>query len=253
MSLLLEMVANAHAAAPQLPTPATSFCGVQASCYVYMLYNWQTLIGGLIAIGAAVYAGHYVRRQIRVSETIEADRLQRRERAARAILPLALTKFIDFTEECALILRTVSGSLVPAASATQPPLFTPQIPQQPITDLERAIEAATEPLTVEIMAKLAAHTQVLHSIIADIVAHVNRSGSARYRRDPNLPAFELRTARVHAAASRLFSWARGEAEKPDDVSWDHIETSLSLLNLRNEATTQFLMRNQERGAHPLAW
>src|SRR5438046_5749031 len=92
-----------------LPPVGMKFCGLQFTCYANLLYNWQTLIGGLIAIGAALYAGRYVKKQIGAGERIEDDRLDRRAKAVRAILPLTLTKFIDFAEECTNIIRRIQG------------------------------------------------------------------------------------------------------------------------------------------------
>jgi hypothetical protein len=236
-----------------LPPAGMKFCGLQFNCYVNLLYNWQTLIGGLVAIGAALYAGRYVKKQIAASERIEDDRLERRAKAVRAILPLTLTKFIDFAEECANIIRRIQGPAFGPASGTTSPMLAPQIPQQAINDLERAIGAARNDLAVEIMTQLAGHSQVLHSIISDVVADVNARGSSLRRVDPNMPSFAIRIARVHAAASRLFTWARGEAEAPEEPTWDHIESSLALLNIGGAATTGLINRSRERGAEPFGW
>ncbi|HYG28620.1 MAG TPA: hypothetical protein VD887_00235 [Allosphingosinicella sp.] len=218
-----------------------------------MLYNWQTLIGGLIAIGAAVYAGRFVRRQINAGEKIEAERIRKREMAARAVLPLTLTKFIDFSEECAEMVRHLHATDIPAQSISGLTLTAPAIPQTAITDLERTIEAATDERAVELLTKLAGHTQVLHSILTDLVARTNMRGNRGYQRDPNRPVWELRTARVHAVASGMFRWARREVATPEDITWENIEASLSLLNIGDEAVAEMIKRARERQRPPLDW
>lgn len=239
--------------APRLPTPELNFCGLNADCYAYMLYNWQTLIGGLIAIGAALYAGRYVRKQIAASERIEAHRVRKREMAARAVLPLTLTKFVDFSEECADLIRRLHGTDIPPQSISGIALSAPAISQTAITDLERTIEAATDEVAVETLTKLAGHTQVLHSILGDLVARTNARGNGALRRDPNRPAWELRTARVHAAASGMFRWARGEVTTPDEVTWDKIDQSLGILNIGDEAVAGLIERARQRERAPLEW
>lgn len=240
-------------AAPSLPTPEWGLCGLDADCYVYMLYNWQTLIGGLIALAAALYAGRYVRKQIAAGERIEAARIERREKAARAVLPLTLSRFIDFSEECAEVVRVLQGPEIPPSSISGVALSAPVIPQTAITDLERTIEAATDDRVVEILARLAGHTQVLHAIISDLVSKTNARGNSRHRRDPNRPAWKVRIAGVHAAASAMFGWARGENEAPDEVTWDRVEQSLSLLNIGDEAVAEHIGRARDRGRKPLEW
>jgi hypothetical protein len=236
-----------------LPPAGMKFCGLQASCYVNVLYNWQTLIGGIVAIGAAIYAGRYVKKQINISERIEDNRLDRRANAVRAILPLTLTKFIDFAEGCTNTIRRIQGPSFGPPSGVMLPMQAPQIPQQAINDLERAIEATRNDLAVEIMTRLAGHSQVLHSIINDLVVEVNARGNALRRVDPNMPSFKIRTARVHAAASTLFSWARGETEAPEQPTWDHIATSLALLNIDDDATIGLINRNREINSEPFGW
>jgi hypothetical protein len=218
-----------------------------------MLYNWQTLIGGIIAIGAALYAGQYVRRQINLAETIESERIRKRETAARAVLPLTLTKFVDFAEECAKVLDDLSRNDIPASSVSGIALASPVLPQAAITDLERTIEAATDERAVEMLTGLAGHTQVLHSIMADLVSQTNARGNGVFRRDPNRPVWELRTARVHATASGMFQWARREAARPDEITWENIEQSLSLLNIGDEKVIGLIHRARDRGRAPLDW
>jgi hypothetical protein len=51
----------------------------------------------------------------------------------------------------------------------------------------------------------------------------------------------------------MFRWARGEVETPDEITWDKIEESLSLLNIGDEAVAQLIARARERGRYQLDW
>jgi hypothetical protein len=54
------------------------------------LYDWQTLISGVLAIGAAAVSVWMLHRQISQAETFRRDELSRRHAAARVALPISL-------------------------------------------------------------------------------------------------------------------------------------------------------------------
>lgn len=55
------------------------------------LYDWQTLLSGLLALGAAIWAGRLLRRQIAQAEQFRRDELSKRHAGSRVALPLALS------------------------------------------------------------------------------------------------------------------------------------------------------------------
>ena len=237
---------------PRLPTPELRFCGLDAGCYAYALYNWQALLGGLIALFAALYAGRYVRRQIAAGERIEAERLRRRELAARAVLPLTLTRFVEYAEAGVGLLRRLAGPEIPPVAVSGVALSAPALPQGAIADLERAVEAATDPRVVAVLTGLAAHTQMLHSVLADVVAKVGAQGSGGLRTGGNLPAWMLRAAVVHAAASALFAWARDAGHAPVEVTWGGVERSLGVLRVDGEDVVSLAAHARDGHLSPLA-
>lgn len=65
------------------------------------LFDWQTLVGGLLALGAAYLAGRQIQRQIVQAETLHKEEVQRRHNAARSVLPLSLAGVSRFLQAMA--------------------------------------------------------------------------------------------------------------------------------------------------------
>jgi hypothetical protein len=68
------------------------------------LYDWQTLISGLLALGAAFWAGKLLREQISQADKFRRDEIQRRHNGSRVALPLALSAIDE-------LVREVSGAI----------------------------------------------------------------------------------------------------------------------------------------------
>lgn len=87
--------------------------------------QWETLVAGLLALGAAVCTIRQIRSQIRLTSELAADQRLRRERAARAMLPLALSEFADYAVTCIKHLQALqpyfhsNGALDPRGLAGQ--------------------------------------------------------------------------------------------------------------------------------------
>jgi hypothetical protein len=64
-------------------------------------FEWQTLVSGILAVAAALWAGRLLSKQIRQTEGHRQDEIERRHTAARATLPLALAKVSDITQQIA--------------------------------------------------------------------------------------------------------------------------------------------------------
>ncbi|MGO7306898.1 hypothetical protein ACCS91_23695 [Rhizobium ruizarguesonis] len=60
------------------------------------LSEWQTLIGAILALGAALWTVHEMRKQTRGDETRHANDLLRKKLAARAQMPDALTELNEY-------------------------------------------------------------------------------------------------------------------------------------------------------------
>src|SRR4051794_8372567 len=99
------------------------------------LYNWQTLIAGMLALLGAYLTVKQIGRQINQANTSEERRRQREEDAAKAILPLSLSEIPAYCNECLqLLLRYVPAhGTVPMVPAD---LVVPPIPVTAIEVLQ---------------------------------------------------------------------------------------------------------------------
>lgn len=87
---------------------------------VKFLFDWQGLIAGFAAIGAALIGGNYILKQIELSKEQAGERIRSRHAAARSMLPLALASITQYTAECARELKKLhlasKGDVVPKSA-----------------------------------------------------------------------------------------------------------------------------------------
>lgn len=65
------------------------------------LRTWQTLISGLLALAAAIWAGRLLRRQIAQTEAFNRRQIADRHKASRAVLSLALSAIDELCRDAA--------------------------------------------------------------------------------------------------------------------------------------------------------
>lgn len=64
------------------------------------LFDWQTLVAGVLALIGAGATVYYIHLQIKQVEYLEVARRSREEMAARAVLPLALSQIVKYAVDC---------------------------------------------------------------------------------------------------------------------------------------------------------
>lgn len=69
-----------------------------ASILGQWLYDWQTLLSGLLAVGAAAVSVYFLKEQISKTEQQNRDDLVRRHNAARVVLPLVLSSIHEYCQ-----------------------------------------------------------------------------------------------------------------------------------------------------------
>ena len=174
-------------------------------------YRWQTLLTGLLALGGAAWTVRAIQSQIKQASDAENDRRQRNERAARAILPLALYDISDYARECMLLMSPfISGS------ARQNPIIVPPIPPALIEPLQAAIRSAN-PQTAGEIAGVIAWLQIQHARLRSLADRV--SDPTRQPITPVLAAEALLdAAELSARCASLFPYARDD-RAPAEVSF----------------------------------
>ncbi|CAN7526945.1 hypothetical protein LJR221_003659 [Agrobacterium tumefaciens] len=99
-----------------LPTnPSTAEGTFSIADILSLLSEWQTLLGALIALGAALWTIRIMSKQSRGEEMRHAASLERKKLAARAQMPDALSGMAQYVRSCCL-------SLLEGAEKPQSPL-----------------------------------------------------------------------------------------------------------------------------------
>jgi ABC-type nickel/cobalt efflux system permease component RcnA len=75
-------------------------------CWVVgVVDHWQTLVTGIIALVGAWWTVRGIRSQIKQTIEFERDQHEREERAARSVLPMALSEIAQYAIDCIKLLK----------------------------------------------------------------------------------------------------------------------------------------------------
>ncbi|MFC3080122.1 hypothetical protein ACFODL_18625 [Phenylobacterium terrae] len=210
---------------------------------VQTLKDWQTLVGGVLAIVAAVVGGSFVYNQTAVARRQEKERVTRHHAAARAVLPLALSGMVEYVEQATVELEalraTAAGHRV--RGGTVPPFAAPKLDAEIIGALRDVIEGASKEIG-ERVAQVIRDFQVLDANLRTIPKRVTPFHTSLTTFD--LDSYQLRTAEVFARCNDLFAYARGEEDGPPAAypTVNSLTSALTLLGL-NEITHKTLFEN----------
>lgn len=197
-----------------------------------------TLVTGLAAVFAAYLSVREVRRQIDQDRELEANRKRAKLSAARAVLPLTLSKLCGYAQDSAdalLVVRSRCGGPVLPRSATLPTF--PSIPEEVISDLKELVEFLDEN-DRPILAALVSDIQVQAARMMGIEA--DRRGISSVMR-ANIEVYIGDAAKIYARSSMLFDYARGEVhEVPTTISRRDALTAVHLVGIYEHALEQQL-------------
>lgn len=169
------------------------------------LEKWQTLAAGVMALGAAIATVLYIRKQI--AQVYELSEVQRAREllAARAMLPVTLSRLCSHAEACV-------GALLPHYMADndgvvqRAAFIVPSIPKDDLSDLVLCVRHGDTTLQ-QAVSKLLSNLQVQTSRLRDFAAAMeNYHGS-------DVSEFIADAVEVYARASSLFDFARQETDE----------------------------------------
>lgn len=194
-----------------------SLC-VDMQCFVDWLYTWQTLISGLLALGAAYLAARKVGEQIRVMrEQIAMEKRHRddgiasKQRVARVAILHALSEMCSYTEQC-----------MDALSSVPTPTSPPPEPTKSVTALMSGVEYLPE-APAETLVQLLQHYQVHRARLGQTPATAG---------DPLELVFDCIWLRH--LTDRLFEYCRGEKSDvhpaPDQATFAELKTAYTMCN-----------------------
>lgn len=180
--------------------------------FVILLANWQSLAAGLLALFSATIGALLLYCQIRQTKNIETGRIRRHHVAARAMLPLALSRIMEYASNVGQELKRVylnaedNGIRSVEFRIWQIPPF----PGSDTSSLADAIEGAADNV-VQAIAKLVTCLQVHATRIRHLEAHADTNEFKR------IPKWEIAiyirdTAEIYARCESLLKYAREETE-----------------------------------------
>jgi hypothetical protein len=174
-----------------------------------LIYDYQTLIAGLIAVAGAALTIRRMQAQIDQELEIETRQRQRKLRAARAMLPLILTSFVDYARKCGtsashLLNEAEGNSVIPHEAIKRHSVGLPvSYPLENANDLRGLIEHEGED-NVLVLSELISVSQLIktnHESLFDPDQHTIIDKN-------NVYAVLLYCAELDARASAFFGYAR---------------------------------------------
>ena len=216
-------------------------------CGAEWLYDWQTLVSGLLALEAAAIAWRQLGEQRRQARTDRSGKL----RAARAALPLALNQVMSIAEMNArgLFAEWPVESRASLATAIRAPLPTSRfnvagLPTDVIAVLERVIELCdNEPVAAR-----------LESILREIQIFESRSrpsGLNQLKMEYGVVDYLEQVASIYARAESLFDYARGRYPGPSGYPlWDRVKVVARNMGMEVPALVKSMEAHEAGGWAP---
>ncbi|RUX75595.1 hypothetical protein EN925_19635 [Mesorhizobium sp. M7A.F.Ca.US.006.04.2.1] len=232
------------------PVAHYGLCQFSSNFHWEWLYDYQTLIAGLVALAGAWWGVRAINMQMRQEICLEAERLASRRAAARATLPLSLSLLSEYAEECASILRSlldrcVDGSLPRSVKVKDFP--TP--PAEAIQAFKEMTEVSL-PTDRETLAATLTKIQIQRSRISSIVP--KRRPERMIVAAANLEEYILDAAEIYARSAALYDYARRKTEKIPDavVTIDSQISALNNLGIFDELRERLVATLRRRAKQP---
>lgn len=175
-------------------------------CIEYWFNRYQSLIGAIATLAAAIVAYRAIRWQVNQGEISAAKRDDREAHAARAVLPLSLSAICEYAVEC--MQRLDGVKTIDTAMPPWPSYNVPVFPTAVILPLQDAVRSSDQLIAKEI-ADLIAISQIQLARMKGLVEVMDGSLSAPYR-NLHIENGIYDAAVIHARASALFEYARGD-------------------------------------------
>ncbi|WP_024352786.1 hypothetical protein [Brevundimonas naejangsanensis] len=193
-------------------------------------WSWQSLVGAIFTLLAAVYGAWFVLRQIQQNDRQEQDRKARRLRAQRAAMPLVMSEVCEFAEQSverlkrALAVAKQHGSVTGTRMTPRAPKLAPGAVKE-ITAMVEAADGAEADAYIDLLAELQVHLARWRSFEADLRARRN----GRVPRDIEIEIVDA--AEIYARASNLLAVAR-PGRRPDEGPMSR-RSALTVLGLHD--------------------
>lgn len=200
--LICIVIVTLLLALAQKPVLATMIAAVK---------DWQTILAGFLAVLAAKLTVDAIGDQIAQTDRHEEDRRQRKNRAARAELPAALSLLTGYANNCLDLIKFIPFDgdervLLPAETS----FAIPSIPQEALATLRRCIETSDDTV-YDAMATLLEKIQVQQSRLKNI-AHDVIAPSNRIVTRSQLAGAAVDANEIFARINLMWDYARRDSE-----------------------------------------
>jgi hypothetical protein len=175
--------------------------------------QWETLVSGIGAVVAAFFTVRRLREQINQTQKLADDQRQRRARAARATLPLALSQLAQYATLCIKRLYDLRPYFRPDADLVQraqkcAAWELPSLSDDVLNSLKECIEVIDDK-PAEAVIQLIGHLQIQRSRLEEYISRARINDPTHFVVLSNIEHAMYDAAEIHARTSTLFPFSRG--------------------------------------------
>ena len=212
----------------------------------YFLYRYQAFLAGGVAIAAAIIGANLVRLQIVHDSNLAKDARDRKARAARAVLPLALTSLVEYASESFRAMQKLreqcDDHLLPSP-VPEPPAIV-EFPENTLDPMAAYIEHTDDEVATA-LATLIAKLQIQRSRSLETLRHAAGIKARAMVLDINVESYMIDAAEIYARTSALFDHARHGAA-PDPIVGASVAGAMRLLGLDDLKYEDIFLRVVDR-------
>jgi hypothetical protein len=174
--------------------------------------EFQTLISGVMALGAAATTVFFLSRQMRQVELFERKMEDRENRSARPLLAFVLVKLLNYSESCFQQLRKLEEKVVSSGEDDFDlplNLAIPSLPADTFSTLQMNLKFGSES-AISAVTKLLIKLQIQNSRFRGL-AETNDDIPSDHL--SNLHVYMADALSISLLCNRLFPYARGEIDE----------------------------------------
>jgi hypothetical protein len=204
---------------PILPTTITPLTPIG------FLDHWQTLAAGMLALVGAWWTVKGIRRQIEQAEKLETQRNIREGRAARAVLPLALSKLVQYSTDCINLFNHCLMANLNTVHQIPQGLTAPRIPEGILEQLQACARFGDAEIASQIW-ELLAWLQIQHSRLGSLVHRIDGHDKKTMILGAEIFDSILDAVELNVKCSNLFPYSRGSQPRINQSFQDQLESTL---------------------------
>lgn len=194
-------------------------------------FEWQAFLGSGLAVAAGAGTIIFLWKQLAQFEGHQAKLLERRHRATRTTLPLALSGLCGVLQNMLLQLDRAKKAVKQNGYTDN--FFLIPAPTEYIEELKAVVASTDDPTVIEPTAEIIREMQTLWARVQ--VLNSRERQQRRAGLENNINEWMMQTAETHALVESLFPYARAETDEgPTEVSVERAESIIFQLGLEDK-------------------